>query len=438
LEIKIPYRGTYLEVNVPLPKENIRVLKSKDPSPTKDVEEIIRIALAKPIGKNRLSEIVRSGDKVSLMFDDWTRPTPVSKIVPIVLEELKNGGIRDEDIVLICGNGMHAPDYMAEERLIQKLGKAVFCKYKVVSHNAYDHEKLKFMGVTKSLGTPLFINKYVAVSDVKVSIGRIAPHGDVGYSGGSKMIMPGVASIWTIIHNHSGSFPHSGILGNSLRKDIDDCGRMASLDFIVNVVYNSDEEVVQAFAGDPFEAHYKGVEFGDKEVWGSKIADTAEIVITSPGLKKDGFFLSSMKCLEVADRCLKEGGTIIVVASCMGGWSEEVYLESGWRVTKDILEYGYPELLRLLTSRVWHEPHRQFQALVYYAQHIVKTCIDKHVVLAGSKGFSKEDAQKININFEESIDDALRSAIKKYGPRAKMIVVPDSFTLPLKRFYRAK
>jgi len=438
LEIKIPYRGTSLEVNVPLPEENIKVLRSKDPSPTKDVGEIVRIALANPIGEKKLSEMVRPGERVALMFDDWTRPTPVSKIVPIVLEELKNGGIRDEDIVLICGNGMHAPDYMAEEKLIEKLGEAVFRKYEIVSHNAYDQEKLKFIGVTKSLGTPLFINQSVAESDVKVSIGRIAPHGDVGYSGGSKMIMPGVASVWTIIHNHSGSVPHSGILGNSLREDIDECGRMAGLDFIVNVVYNSDEEVIQAFAGDPIEAHHRGVEFGDKEVWGAKIADTADIVIASPGLRKEGFFLSSMKSLGVADRCLKKGGTIIVVASCVGDWSEEAYVDSGWSVPKDMLEHGYPELLRLLASRAWHEPHRQFQALVYYVQHIVKTCMDKHVVLAGSKGFSREDAQKINIHFEESIDDALRDSIKRYGPKAKVIVVPDSFILPLKSFYRAK
>jgi nickel-dependent lactate racemase len=195
--------------------------------------------------------------------------------------------------------------------------------------------------------------------------------------------------------------------------------------------------VLQAFSGDPIKAQRKGVEFGDMEVWGAKFKEEAEVVIVSPSpsLHKDEYFMSAMKSLEVAQRCLKQGGTIIVVASCNRGWSKKEYIESGWRATKDLLEYDYPGLLRLVSSRAWHEPHRQFQALVYYVQHLAKTCFEKDVVLVGSKGFKKEDAEKLNIKFEESIDDTVRSTMKKYGEKAKVIVIPDSFTLPLKFFH---
>jgi nickel-dependent lactate racemase len=437
VEIEIPYSGNYIRVDLPLPKKQVRILESKDPSVTEDLEAIVEDALRNPIGKDRLAKMVRKGYRVALMFDDWTRPTPISRIMPMILKELKKGGVRDEDIVLICGNGMHDPAHMNQERLIEKLGKDIFRKYRVISHDAYDCGNLTYVGETKCLRTPLFVNKHVTEADIRISIGRIAPHGDVGYSGGSKMIMPGVSDIWSIIHHHSRSYSRRGVLMNPLRTDIDECGRMARLDFIINVVSNSKEEVVGAFAGDPIFSHRKGVQYGNKEVWGSKVKRKAEIVIVSPGLNKDDYFIPSMRCLGVALRCLKKGGTIIMVSSCQRGWSERSYLELGWHPTKDLLEYDYPDLLHLVMSRAWHEPNRQFQALVYYVHHIVRTCFKNHVILAGSKGFTKEEAKRINIQFEESLGEAIRSLMKKYGEKARAIVIPDAFILPVTNFQGA-
>ena len=436
MELQIPFNGGDLNIKIALPESNISVLKSKNPTPLRSLDEIVKDALSNPIGNERLSDIVHAGDSVAVLFDDWTRPTPVSRIAPIVIEELKIGGVRDEDIVFVCGNGLHDPEYMTDDLLIGKLGKDIFNGYKVISHDAYDTGKLTFIGVSKGLGTPLFINKTVAEADIKVSIGRIVPHDDVGYSGGGKMIMPGVSDVWSIIHNHSGSHPHQGILNNPLREDIDECGRMAGLDFILNVVHNSREEVLKAFAGDPVEAFLKGVEFGDREVWGAGIEDDADIVIASPGINEDHYFLSAMGCLGVANRCLKKDGTIIVVASCSRGWDEDRYVESSWGPPEDLLEYDYSDLLRLVMSSAWHEPKRQFQALIYYVQHLAKTCFEKNVVLAGAKGFNKKYTERINIKFDESVNNAVNDAIRKYGERAKVIVLTDAFTLPLKQFHQ--
>ena len=147
----------------------------------------------------------------------------------------------------------------------------------------------------------------------------------------------------------------------------------------------------------------------------------------------DQYFIPSMKCLGVANPCLKDGGTILVVASCSQGWSDRIYLDRHWHPTKDLLEYDYPGLLWLVMSKAWHKPNQQFQALVYYVQHIAKTCFEKDVVLVGSKGFSEEEARKLNLTFEKSIGHAVRNAVKKHGENSKVIVIPSAFTLPLKR-----
>jgi lactate racemase len=438
LESQLPYCGGTLKFNIPLPKKNIHHLQCKNPPPGEGIDKVIGQALRNPVGKERLSKIARPGQKAAVLFDDWTRPTPAEKIIPFVLEELKKGGIADQDIVLICANGMHAPHYMSREKLIQKLGRGVYDRYRVVSHDAYDYQKMKFIGETQRLKTPLIINKEAAEADLKVAVGRIAPHGDVGYSGGAKMILPGVAAIWSIIHHHSGSYPYRGILENPLREDIDECGRMAGLDFILNVVTNSQGEVLKAFAGDPILAHRKGVEFGDLKVWGARIRKPVDVVIASPGLNQDAYFMYSMRCLGSAVRCVKEGGTIIVVGSCNLGWSEPTYLELGWHPTEDLLGHDYPGLLRLVLSRAWCEPNRQFQALVYYVQHIARTCQYHRVMLVGSTGFKNEDARKLNIECYESMDEAIDHALQKHGPKAEVAIIPDSFTLPLKRFHRVR
>lgn len=436
MRLEIPYDSKCLKVELPLPPKNVRILESNDPSPKSDVETIIGKALEKPIGRRRISDIVHAGQKVAVLFDDWTRPTPVSRIMPSVLEELSRGGISEDNVVLVSSNGMHDPRYVTKELMIQKLGKEIYRRYRVISHDAYDRKKMKFIGTTQTLGTPLFINREVAEADFRISVGRTAPHTETGYSGGAKMIMPGVSSVWTIIHHHSGSYSRRGVLENPLRDDIEECGRMANLDFIVSVVYNSQGKVVKAFAGDPVWANRMGIEYGDSKVWGAKFTEPAEIVIISPGMNQDSYFIPSMRCLGVADRCLKENGTIIVVASCREGWSEPRLLQGGWHPTPELLKCDYPDLVWLVASKAWHQPNRQFQALVYYVQHIAKICKEQNVILAGSKGLTKEEAERLHLNWFASCDEAIGHVIEKYSRRAKTIVIPSAFTLPLKSFYK--
>jgi nickel-dependent lactate racemase len=329
---------------------------------------------------------------------------------------------------------MHDPAYMNENRLQKRVGHEVFRKYTVISHDAYDLKKLKFIGITQTLGTPLFINKAVAEADVKVAVGRIAPHGDMGYSGGYKMIMAGVSGIWSIIHNHTGSLSRRGVLNNPIREDADECGKMAGLNFILNVVYNSRGQTVHAFAGDPDKARLAAIKYGDRYVWGAKKPELAEIVLASPGLRRGDYFMASMGGLGVALTCLKEGGTMILAASCRQGWTTPEYLNSGWHVSRDLLQYDYPELQWLLASKAYNQPKFQFQALVYYVNHIVKNCQEHFVGLAGAKGVDPKELKNIGIHFFESIDSALKYAVEKNGTKARITVIPDNFILPLNSF----
>lgn len=429
--IKLPLRGGYHNFDIPVPKDRVSVLQCKDPKPAKETEEIVRTALRHPYGSPALSHIGNRGDRAVVLFDDWTRPTPIFQFIHLVVEELRAGGIRDKDILLMCANGMHAPEHMSEAQLVQKIGEKVFDQYKVLSHDAYDGEQHKFIGFTRTLGTPVLINRQVAEANIKVAVGRIAPHREFGYSGGGKMMVPGVASVRTIMHNHALSLPRLGVYGNPVREDIDECSRMAGLNFIVNVVCNSNDEVVGAVAGDPVEAHQAGVQFGDREVWGASASEKAEIVIAAPGLHKDRYFYTSLRCLHNADRCLRKDGTVILTASCDNGWTDQKYLERKWQVSEDILEHSTEDLIDLVESREWCTPQRQFQALVFFVQNTYRLCHEMEVCIAGASDICRKYAEKLGLHWFDTVDAALEQVISQHTAKAGITIIPDYFITPI-------
>jgi len=435
--ITVPLKGRYQDFHIPVDDDRISVLQCRDPKSAEEPDQIIRSALRQPYGSPPLSHIGHRGDRAVLLFDDWTRPTPIHQFIQPVIEELKVGGIREEDIMLVCANGMHAPEHMTDKRLVQKIGEHVYSRYKVLSHDAYAEDQHAFIGFTRTLGTPVLINRQVVEADLKVAVGRIAPHREFGYSGGGKMMVPGVASIHTIMHNHAFSLPRLGVYRNPVREDIDESSRMAGLNFIINVVCNSKNEIVGAVAGDPVKAHQAGIQFGDREVWGAAKRDVADIVIASPGMNKDRYFYTSLRCLHNAHRCLRKDGTVIIIASCDCGWTDPKYLERKWQVPEDILEYSAEELIRLVESREWCTPKRQFQALIFFVQNIYRLCREMDVCIAGANDVSRSYAEKLGLHWCRSVEDALDEAVRRHTQKDRITIIPDYFITPINSSTRA-
>jgi nickel-dependent lactate racemase len=206
---------------------------------------------------------------------------------------------------------------------------------------------------------------------------------------------------------------------------------MAGLNFIINVVCNSRNEIVGAVAGDPVLAHQAGIQFGDREVWGADSGEGADIVIASPGRNKDRYFYTSLRCLHNAHGCLRKEGTVILIASCDGGWTDPKYLERKWQVSEEILEYSTNELIRLVECREWCTPDRQFQALVFFVQNIYRLCREMHVYITGASDVSRSYAEKLGLLWRSSVEEALEEAIGHYTPKARVTVIPDYFITPI-------
>lgn len=288
-------------------------------------EDEVRRALADPVGTPALKEIVKAGETVAIVTSDITRPMPTYKVMPALLDELYEAGIRPEDITLVFALGSHRPH--TEEEMRKLAGERAFSEIRCVDSDAADCVHL---GVTTA-GTPVDITRTVAEADRRICLGNIEYHYFAGYSGGAKAIMPGVSTREAIQSNHSMMVREEACAGNldtnPLRKDIEEAAAICGVDFIVNVVLDEHKEIIRAVAGDVTAAHREGCAFLDA-LYQKKIEKRADIVIVSQGgAPKDLNLYQTQKALDNAKHAVRDGGIVILVGSCKEGLGESVFEE---------------------------------------------------------------------------------------------------------------
>lgn len=263
-------------ISLVLPKEWEIVRAGGNPlDPLSDEE--IRKKIQSPVQASSLKILAQKRKSAVIIIDDIMRPTPTARILPFIIDELKEGGLSNDQIKIIIASGSHAS--CRGEDIDKKVGKSVADAHVVIPHT--DNEDLVFLGNSQS-GTPVFINKTVAEADLKITIGGIYPHPSAGYSGGVKTLVPGVCGLETIARLHAAFTPGAPgeSLDNPFRAELTEIAEMIGLDFIVNTVLTPSRDIGAIFAGDKIEAHKKGVECA-KVHYGVHLVKDADIVISN-------------------------------------------------------------------------------------------------------------------------------------------------------------
>jgi lactate racemase len=280
-------------------------------------DEQIRAALQKPYGSPRLSELAKGKKKAVILFDDLPKPTPASRIVPFVLEEMKAGGITDDQIRFVNAPGTHRN--MTYNELAVKLGADIVEKYPVYQHNNF--ENVVAVGTT-SRGTPVEVNREYHSCDLRMGIGSIIPHQSAGFGAGGKIILPGVASMKTVAYHHTnmrkGPDGPKAKLGNvddnPFRLDIEEAAKLAGLMFKVDAVLNNRREVAGLFAGDFVQEHRAGVKFA-REVYATELLKGMDILVSN-GYPDECQFRRSTWPVPTS---LKDGGDVVIVNHAHSG-----------------------------------------------------------------------------------------------------------------------
>ncbi|MGI9862449.1 nickel-dependent lactate racemase [Moorella naiadis] len=315
--LKVPYGDSELGFSIPEDRLNAVLSPSKGQELPLTEKEIQR-ALENPIACPALSKVAAPSSRVLLLCDDNTRPTPANLIVPALIRELASGGVRRENIKILMALGTHRP--MTPQELQGKLGADVVSGVEVINHDFRNPTALHDFGLTAN-GTPVKINRLVLEADIVIGIGSIVPHHIPGYSGGAKIVQPGICGEDTTAATHLLSVRTRrnmlGIVENKVRDEMEAIADQAGVNYIFNTVLDPQGQVVKAFFGDIRQAFRTGVATS-RQVYGIPAPGHTPIVLASSH-PCDIEFWQAHKTLYPCDMLVEEGGTIIIVTPCPEG-----------------------------------------------------------------------------------------------------------------------
>jgi nickel-dependent lactate racemase len=297
-------------------------------------KKIVEKAIENPISSERLKDIVKEGDTVCVVIPDITRGWQSPDIyVPPVIEELKRGGVKDEDILIVSATGSHRSQ--TEEEYIKLVSEDVYKRIEVIDHDCKDEDNLVHVGTT-SRGNIIKLNKRAMECDHLVLTGGVIYHFLAGFGGGRKYVLPGIAGYDTIMKNHSFSFNEglgSGLNSyvksgnmtdtNPIHSDMMEAASFVKPTFIMNTVIDANKKITHAFAGDYIKAHVEGVKVIET-IDTIEIGEKAEMVIASAcGYPKDMNLYQTTKTMFNAMEALEDKGIMILVSECSEGFGSK-------------------------------------------------------------------------------------------------------------------
>jgi lactate racemase len=320
-QVRLSYGDAGMDISVP---DDAVVVYPQDAAAVPDSAAALTAALRSPVSGPPLRERVRPGQTVAISVCDGTRAQPSGLMVPAVLAEL--GGIIDSrDIVVLIATGTHRAN--TERELRSMLGDEVVDSVRVVNHDARDPDTLTWAG-TFGAGVPVWLNSQWLAADVRITTGFVEPHFFAGFSGGPKMVAPGLAGLDTVLVLHDAArigHPSAtwGItVGNPVHDDVRAIAAGTGVTFALDVVLNRDKQIVAAFGGDILEMHAAAVRLARRLAMRPLPAPFDIVVTTGSGYPLDQNLYQSVKGMSAASRVVRDGGMIICAAECRDGYPD--------------------------------------------------------------------------------------------------------------------
>ena len=282
----------------------------------------IEAALDRPTAGRSLSELAAGKRSAAISVCDITRPAPNPVTLPPLLRRLEAAGVPRENIRILIATGLHRPATEAEIRHI--VSPEIAQRYTVLNHDARNLSEHRHLGMTRS-GTPVWIDDRYMSADLHLTLGFIEPHLMLGFSGGRKLVAPGLAGEATIKELHSSRFirdarSHEGnIDGNPLHAELLEIARMARQDFILDVALNKDRGIAAVFTGEPEAAHRAGTDWVAASTL-QRVGQPFDAAITTgAGFPLDLTFYQSVKGVTAAAQIVRPGGRILLFGECAEG-----------------------------------------------------------------------------------------------------------------------
>lgn len=424
--VEYPFKYGNTQYNVKIEKgELLHLLKPRPATPIVNVYQKCMEALENPIGTLPLRQILSPGENVLLIVSDITRAwIRTNQFLVHIINYLNGLGIPDQDISVLIALGTHRPS--TEEEKKQIVGEEIYNRIAIDDHDCFDPDQLENLG-TSSAGTPIQIHKRVVDADRVILTGGIVFHLFAGFGGGAKGMVPGVAGLETIQHNHRLTF-YAGesaglnpnacsnkIEGNPMRQDITEICRRVNPDFLFNAVLDAEGNFIEFVAGDFEAAWLKGCNT-IRQLYGIEVKEKADLIIASAGgYPKDINLYQSVKTM---DNCIfggKEDSVILLLAECRDGLGADDFLE--W------FQYDTLEKMEAALKRNFTVPGYAAYKAAYVAKY-------RKLVLLSS--LEDEVVRRLGFVPAQSMEEAISLAYSLAGEQPKITLMPyGANTLPI-------
>ena len=420
MRVTLDYGKTGLDVELPAERV-VGPLSIQPAAPLADPVAALNHALANPIGTPPLAQLAKGRKDACILVCDITRPVPNPVILPPMLKILEEAGIPRDKITILVATGLHRPNEGAE--LEELVGAEVARNYRCLNHHGKVQEEHDYLGTTDR-GVPIWIDNRYTRADLKITTGLIEPHLMAGYSGGRKVICPGIAGLETVKVWHGPKFledPRAdcGILeGNPVHEENTKIALLAGCDFIVNVCIDGKRQITWLGAGDMIKAWQTGVSFVEKVVK-ARVEEPLDVVVTScAGYPLDTTWYQAVKGLTGALPIVKKGGTIIIAASLTEGLGSPEFQQV---MRENPTLEGFKK--RIMTTDYFVMDQWQLEELAKVRAHCK--------VKVFTKGLSPEILRGCHVEPVESVEKALSDSIAEYGPATRVGVIPKGpYVLP--------
>jgi nickel-dependent lactate racemase len=413
MHVCLEYGRSGLEVELPDDRV-IRTLAYKNAAPLEDPAASLAAVLQEPNGTPSLAELARGRSSACIVICDITRPVPNELILQSLLETLEQAGLERDRILILVATGLHRPN--EGDELVELVGQSIVDQYRIENHHGQVQEEHTFLGESPR-GVPIWIDSRYVEADLKITTGLIEPHLMAGFSGGRKLVCPGIAAIETIKVWHGPTFledPRAdcGILeGNPVHEENTWIARHTGCDFIVNVVIDSQRRLLKVVAGDMEQAFLEGVDFC-RQVVTDKVQEPVDIVVTScAGYPLDTTFYQAVKGLTGALPIVKQGGTIVLAASLSEGIGSPQF-EQLFDENADLESF----MDRILNTDYFVMDQWQLEELAKVRR--------KAKVKIISDGLPSDTINRLFVESAPSVEQAVADSLEEYGAQASIAVIP--------------
>lgn len=420
MRVTLEYGRKGLEIELP-DHHVVKCLGYRSAEPLPDAEEAVWESLRRPTGAPPLSELAQGRASACVTICDVTRPVPNSTLLRPILSTLEEAGIPRGRIVILVATGMHRPNEGDELR--EMVGDWVYENFRIANHHGLDASEHVFLGESPR-GVPIWIDRRYVEAELKITTGLIEPHFMAGFSGGRKLICPGLAGLETVKAWHSPQFlehpnARNGCLrDNPVHEENTWIARRAGCDFIVNTVIDAQRQILCVVAGDMEEALEAGVGFVRRIVTDTVSEPVDIVVTTSAGYPLDTTFYQAVKGMVVALPILKPGGTIILAASMSEGIGSAEFRRL---FDENPTLEGFMD--RILNTDYFVMDQWQLEELAKVRRHAAVTVV--------TDGLPAETLGRLFVDSAPTVEQAVADALDRHGPDATIAVIPKGpYVLP--------